>query len=186
MAADMNWLPAGDALGLDGLQVRADGCQHPQRRSRKRRGFSSEPSACEPNPTLCPLLQNYFGQTQPNDPMLQGLQGQVPFRNAGGMPAGFAAPPATANLFSSIVLPGMQLEGGADDSGDSSGGGTGVGGKKSAEQRAAAVQEKNRRAQKRFRERQVRWAGLVGTAGCLWLCGNVAEQSASASPAPAA
>ncbi|KAI3437838.1 hypothetical protein D9Q98_000284 [Chlorella vulgaris] len=117
MAADMNWLPAGDALGLDGLQ-------------------------------------NYFGQTQPNDPMLQGLQGQVPFRNAGGMPAGFAAPPATANLFSSIVLPGMQLEGGADDSGDSSGGGTGVGGKKSAEQRAAAVQEKNRRAQKRFRERQ--------------------------------
>jgi hypothetical protein len=51
---------------------------------------------------------------------------------------------------------GGPASGAEHDSGDSSGGGGGGGGrgKKSAEQRAAAVQDKNRRAQKRFRERQ--------------------------------
>lgn len=111
-------------------------------------------------PAILPL-QSYFGQAQTgalNDPLL--MQAQVPFRNAGGMPAGFGVAPPSANLFSSIVLPDAGLTmgtGGVDDSGDSSGGGGvgNAGGKKSAEQRAAAVQEKNRRAQKRFRERQV-------------------------------
>ena len=106
-------------------------------------------------------MQNYFGQAQPgalSDPLL--MQAQIPYRNA--MPGGFPAPPPSANLFSSIVLPdglnqmgGGGGGGGGDDSGDSSGGAHAGGGKKSAEQRAAAVQEKNRRAQKRFRERQV-------------------------------
>lgn len=86
------------------------------------------------------------------------------FRLGGSLPSGFgeAPPAAAANLFSSILLPdAMHLaaggdgggDGDGDDSGDSSG--AGHGGKRSAEQRAAAVQEKNRRAQKRFRERQV-------------------------------
>lgn len=89
------------------------------------------------------------------------MQAQVPFRTpaggVAGLPAGFIAQPASANLFSSIALPDTLLGGGsvAPTEGDSGGGG-GKGGKKSAEQRAAAVQEKNRRAQKRFRERQVR------------------------------
>ncbi|KAL4451855.1 hypothetical protein ABPG75_007517 [Micractinium tetrahymenae] len=114
-------------------------------------------------------LQSYFQQAGPstlNDPLL--MQAQVPFRGAPGlpvMPGGFPAAAPSANLFSSIQLPDALLGGGAaaggpgttslgGDSGDSSGGGGGGGGKKSAEQRAAAVQEKNRRAQKRFRERQ--------------------------------
>jgi hypothetical protein len=108
------------------------------------------------------------------------MQAQVPFRNMGGgvpgqpmggLPAGFNVAPPSANLFSSISLPPMPSMGGGgaggigarsgagdgDDSDNSSGGGglNSTGGKKTAEQRAAAVQEKNRRAQKRFRERQV-------------------------------
>ncbi|KAL4424884.1 hypothetical protein ABPG77_002107 [Micractinium sp. CCAP 211/92] len=116
-------------------------------------------------------LQSYFqqaGTSALNDPLL--MQAQVPFRQTGlpMMPGGFPTQAPTANLFSSIQLPDAMLggaaaggpgttsHGGAGDSGDSSGGGGGSGGgsKKSAEQRAAAVQEKNRRAQKRFRERQ--------------------------------
>ena len=101
-------------------------------------------------PARPPPLQNYFSAGGPGglpDPLL--MQAQVPFRTpaggVAGLPAGFMAQPASANLFSSITLPDTLM-----------GGGSGKGGKKSAEQRAAAVQEKNRRAQKRFRERQVR------------------------------
>ena len=88
-----------------------------------------------------------------------GGAGAAAFRNPLG--AGFAAQPPTANLFSSIVLPevgGMPL-----DSGESMGDGTEPGGGGGRGKRAApdpdrsqAIQEKNRRAQKRFRERQVR------------------------------
>lgn len=94
--------------------------------------------------------------------------GQVSFRGGlppGMQPGGFAAAP-TANLFSSIVLPDVVTMGGGGGSGptgnhsDDSSGGDGTSGRgKTAEQRAAAVQEKNRRAQKRFRERQVRHRG---------------------------
>ena len=61
----------------------------------------------------------------------------------------------------------------APDSGDSSGEGGpgGAGGKKSADQRAAAVQEKNRRAQKRFRERQVRGRGRSPRCAFCCRCG---------------
>lgn len=104
--------------------------------------------------------------------MQQGFRGGLPPMGGlpGGLQGGYGGAAPTANLFSSI--PGLDTNmlgaaaptntvgptsGGEPDSGDSSGGGGGTGkGKKSAEQRAAAVQEKNRRAQKRFRERQVR------------------------------
>lgn len=121
-------------------------------------------------------LQNFFNAAGPSgmaDPMMmqQGFRGGLPPMGGlqGGLPGGFGAAP-TANLFSSIpglndaammgaVAPattGGPNSGMEPDSGDSSGGGAGGSGrgKKSAEQRAAAVQEKNRRAQKRFRERQ--------------------------------
>ena len=91
------------------------------------------------------------------DPMLAAQQAAA-FRSAAAAgPAAYAAP-ATANLFSSVAVPGSTLGGGGEDSGNSSGdmveGGRGARGSRTAEQRAAAVQEKNRRAQKRFRERQ--------------------------------
>ncbi|KAI7844440.1 hypothetical protein COHA_001987 [Chlorella ohadii] len=121
-------------------------------------------------------LQNFFNATGPSgmpDPLMmqQGFRGGLPPMGGlpGGLQGGFGGAAPTANLFSSI--PGLNdaamlgaaapattagpASGADPDSGDSSGGGGGGGrGKKSAEQRAAAVQEKNRRAQKRFRERQ--------------------------------
>lgn len=140
-----------------------------------------------------PAAQNFFNAAGPSgmaDPMMmqQGFRGGLPPMGGlpGGLPGGFGAAP-TANLFSSI--PGLNdaammgavaptttagpNSGMEPDSGDSSGGGAGGSGrgKKSAEQRAAAVQEKNRRAQKRFRERQVRGvgrgAGYLKSAACL-------------------
>ena len=147
------------------------------------------------------------------------MQAQVPFRNMGGgvpgqpmggLPAGFNVAPPSANLFSSISLPPMPSIGGGgaggvgarsgagdgDDSDDSSGGGglTSTGGKKTAEQRAAAVQEKNRRAQKRFRERQVggwllpggrgRW--YTRAIGWIWAASSLLAQPACAAGPPAA
>ncbi len=112
--------------------------------------------------------------------MQQGFRGGLPPMGGlpGGLQGGFGGAAPTANLFSSI--PGLNdatmlgaaapattagpASGADPDSGDSSGGGGGRG-KKSAEQRAAAVQEKNRRAQKRFRERQVRCSHCMRAAG---------------------
>lgn len=134
------------------------------------------------------------------DPMMmqQGFRGGLPPMGGlqGGLPGGFGAAP-TANLFSSIpglndaammgaaapATTGGPNSGMEPDSGDSSGGGAGGSGrgKKSAEQRAAAVQEKNRRAQKRFRERQVR--GVGRGAGCLKSAACLPARSWPAAPA---
>lgn len=83
-----------------------------------------------------------------------------------GDPNGFDGMPmqTSANLFSSVAAPEPSATGGSGskqdpsyDSDDSKDGDDGKGGRRTAEQKAHAIQEKNRRAQKRFRERQVLW-----------------------------
>ena len=124
------------------------------------------PAPLPPNPPHPPppLLPGYF-----NQPAAQGMglgdpanlmAHQVPFRTAGGAYGGQQQPVlASANLFSSILLPepSTMLESGlrGGDSDDSSGEQDGGGPRRKGD-KSQAIQEKNRRAQKRFRERQVR------------------------------
>ncbi|GAB4819371.1 hypothetical protein N2152v2_006417 [Parachlorella kessleri] len=99
------------------------------------------------NPLSNPLGFDPTGLMNPAVPFrgTAGASGSLP----GALP-GMPAQPPTANLFSSIV---MTEATGLHDSGDSTGN-AGHGGKRSSEDRSQAIQEKNRRAQKRFRERQ--------------------------------
>ena len=78
---------------------------------------------------------------------LFNMNAQVPFRDA---PPGIGENPA--NLFSSIAFPDFNPNPNRHDSGDSTmdEGGNGTGG----DRKLTSIQEKNRRAQKRFRERQ--------------------------------
>lgn len=76
------------------------------------------------------------------------MNAQVPFRDA---PHGIGENPA--NLFSSIVFPDLNPNPTRHDSGDSTmDEGTGNG--QPSDKKLTSIQEKNRRAQKRFRERQ--------------------------------
>lgn len=156
--------PSGlDPMALDSLQASGGAWGDVNAGGRA----SSEPSA-PPRPPLAAqgMFTQVPGMQQPAASGADPLLGQFGAWPGAGLPLpplpAFGGPaPAAANLFSSIALPeaGLAAGGAGGDTGggsDSSGGGRTSGGKKTAADRAAAVQEKNRRAQKRFRERQVR------------------------------
>lgn len=94
-----------------------------------------------------------------------GAPGMAPAPGGQAVPShmmGVPSPdPIAANLFSSVPEPSRAnaaAKRSQDDSDESGNGEEGRASKRTAEQKAHAIQEKNRRAQKRFRERQVRAA----------------------------
>lgn len=103
---------------------------------------------------LLSYFQPQAGNTLQNHEVNAALQQQVPYRSSLGVGVNSSAQAPSANLFSSIALPDSSGFG-LHDSGDSTAEGADGRGKRGGADKSQAIQEKNRRAQKRFRERQV-------------------------------